>query len=75
MVERDAQEIIASIKNAAADNPLHPLASLANIWGEQIEGYPNELKGAVLLAAFYSVVEWIDANCPNAWYRSLFLGG
>jgi len=46
--------------------------AMAGRWKDNIEDYPQELLVALWMNIRDSVLEWIDANKPLAWYRPLF---
>ncbi len=46
--------------------------AMASRWRDQIDGYPPQIKALCLMIALQIGLEWIDANCPQAFYRPLF---
>jgi hypothetical protein len=41
-------------------------------WNHATDGYPHPLLAVLTFAIDAAAVEWIDANLPRAWYRSIF---
>lgn len=42
-------------------------------WGENVEDYPPVLLSVLWLSMRDCALRYIDANCPKAWFRSLFV--
>jgi hypothetical protein len=41
-------------------------------WGEDENAYPKEIFDLLWKAVRIDALEWIDKNCPKAWYRPIF---
>jgi len=63
----DAGEIIALAK---VDERI---VSMDNRWTDNIEGYPDTMISLLWMSVKDIAVEWIDANCPKAWFRNLYV--
>lgn len=46
--------------------------SMQNRWQDQAEGYPPQLLAVLWVSVKDHALEWIDENCPQAWFRPLF---
>ena len=46
--------------------------SMKSRWGDAVDGYPDSLLVVVWMSVKQAAVEWIDTNCPLAWYRPMF---
>jgi hypothetical protein len=52
-------------------------SAMVGRWNDSIDTYPG---GASKLGKFLAIllddaaVEWIDKNCPEVWFRSVFAG-
>ncbi len=46
--------------------------SMEGRWDDEVEGYPPSLLAVLGMGLQHEALRWIDANCPQAWYRSLF---
>ena len=42
-------------------------------WQDDVEGYPSVLLSALWYSVERCALRYIDANCPEAWFRSLFV--
>ena len=43
-------------------------------WNDDVEGYPQTLVVALWLNVRSLALNWVDANCPEAWYRPMLAG-
>ena len=43
-------------------------------WQDEREGYPRPLLVGLVTIAINGALKWIDENCPQAWYRPMFVG-
>ena len=66
MFESQADEVVEAVI-AAPENE-----AMAGRWDEDTEGYPDVMMRVLLVSAKTHALEWIDANCPKAWYRPMF---
>ena len=41
-------------------------------WLDSTEGYPKCMLSLITVSAARAALDWIDANCPQAWYRPMF---
>jgi len=41
-------------------------------WAEAASDYPTAFISVLWFAATTQALKWIDANCPQAWYRPMF---
>jgi hypothetical protein len=46
--------------------------SMNDRWNDDEEGYPPMVMALAWNAAKIAALEWIKANCPNAWFRPVF---
>lgn len=42
-------------------------------WEDNVEDYPSVFLSALWLSVQDCALQYIDANCPEAWFRSLFV--
>ena len=61
-----AEEIMVAVKNNEANK------SMTERWHESVSHYPNIVLTVVWVSAKKHALEWIDDNCPGAWFRPLF---
>lgn len=43
-------------------------------WSDTIEGYSTVVVTGLWLNVRSLALDWVDANCPKAWYRPLLTG-
>lgn len=73
MFEKDAKKVLESVK--ASDNGTKGVH-----WSDQAgegtspEGYPPQLIVALWMAVTTRALQWVDENCPGAYYRPLLSG-
>jgi hypothetical protein len=48
------------------------LAAMRGRWGDDVSGYSEQLIPALGVSVGRVALEWINENCPEAWFRSLF---
>jgi len=46
--------------------------SMAQQWSDNANGYPPQMLGVLWLTVKRHGLEYIDAECPQAWFRPLF---
>lgn len=61
-----AQQVLDLVKQAPENEVM------LGRWGDYTEGYPPEMKNVAWYSAKIYALQWIAANKPKAWYRSLF---
>jgi len=44
------------------------------VWSEPESAYPPQMIAVIWAGMCHTVVEWIDENCPQAFYRPMFTG-
>jgi len=49
------------------------IPAMDNRWNEQVEGYPDQVISLLWMSVSDIALEWIDANCPKAWFRAMFV--
>lgn len=42
-------------------------------WNDDITGYPPAIQGMIHLAIKPIALNWIEENCPNAWFKEMFV--
>lgn len=42
-------------------------------WSADISGYPDTVINVLWLSVRQEALKYIDANCPLAWFRSMFV--
>lgn len=47
-------------------------APMAHRWNDNVEDYPQGLLNLLWRSAKATALEYIDATCPLAWFRSMF---
>ena len=67
MFENDAAAVIEMMK---ADE-IHE--SMAHRWNDNTEDYPQSLLSVLWHSAKDTALKYIDANCPLAWFRPMFV--
>lgn len=50
----------------------HVRKEMAERWNDSVSDYPPMFINVLWLHVRNHTLAWIDQNCPNAWYRSLF---
>ncbi len=66
MWPEDTPKVMAIVE-ADQTNPM------SGRWNDSIEGYPPGLITAVWLSVKREALKWIEANCPQAFYKPLFV--
>jgi hypothetical protein len=46
--------------------------AMTNRWNDEVDGYPKSMQSVLIYTLNRNAVEWIDANCPQAWFREIF---
>lgn len=64
MFEDDARTVLQELEKGND--------SMRGRWDEDTAAYPQPLLATLWYSAKVEALKWIDANCPNAWYRSMF---
>jgi hypothetical protein len=47
-------------------------AAMADRWDDDLSGYPEQMYTVIIGNLRHNAVKWIDANLPEAWFRSMF---
>ena len=47
--------------------------AMAGRWNDVAEGYPDVIFTIVLASVKDAALEYIDTNCPQAWFRPMFV--
>jgi len=47
------------------------LESMAQRWGDSLDDYPPQFLAVLWLCVRGIALDWVDANCPKAFYRPL----
>jgi len=64
MFPQDAATVLESVKRETAD--------MKGRWNDDITGYLIQMGAVLYVIVRRAALAWIDQNCPNAWYRSMF---
>ena len=67
MFAQDAAKVLEIAKKTDG------LESMVPRWNDDASGYPSQLIPVIWLRIKELALEWIDANCPKAWYREMFV--
>lgn len=67
MFEDQADAVVKAMKTDEAN------VAMVNRWGDDVEDYLDSLMVVLLVAAKHAALEYIDANCPRAWFRPMFV--
>ena len=46
--------------------------SMAHRWNDDVEDYPLSMLAILWMETKHIAIEYIDANCPEAFYRPMF---
>ncbi len=65
MCEDEAEAVIEMVKDASS-------VKQAMRWGDPVEGYPAPLYELLWVEVKRAALKYIDANCPQAWFRPMF---
>jgi hypothetical protein len=66
MFADQAQEVVNLLKLT------EPMQNMKERWADDIEGYPQPLLTGLWLQCCTIALQWIDENCPDAWFRGAF---
>ena len=47
--------------------------SMAHRWNDNVEDYPLSMLAILWMKAKGTALKYIDANCPEAWFRPMFV--
>jgi hypothetical protein len=47
--------------------------SMVHRWNDDVEGYPLSVLTILWMKAKHAAIEYIDTNCPEAFFRSMFV--
>ena len=67
MFEDQAKAVMEMVKADKANE------AMEGRWGDSAEGYPDVLFSVLLMSVRDAALEYIDANCPLAWFRPMFV--
>lgn len=67
MFDKDIAAVMESVI-AAKENE-----AVQGRWDENPSGYPPQLLAALWFSVRKHTLAWIDANCPQAFYRAMFV--
>ena len=67
MFENDAAAIVETMKADEVNEPM------AHRWNDSVEDYPQSVLIILWASARATALEYIDANCPKAWFRPMFV--
>jgi pantothenate synthetase len=59
----------AVVDSLVASPPCEPMQGR---WNDDVDEYPRHLLDLLHVSVDCAAVAWIDANCPEAWYRKMF---
>lgn len=65
----DQAKAVIDIAAASAENE-----SMASRWSDSVDGYPETMKSVLWMSIKTHALEWIDTNCPQAWFRPMLKG-
>lgn len=71
MFEDQAKAVMDSIEQKADADPQN---TMYRRWSQDASGYPPTMPGVLYLTVKSDALKWIDANCPQAWFRPMFAG-
>jgi hypothetical protein len=66
MFVNQVDAVVERVKAAPENEPM------AQRWGHSINGYPAAMVNVLWLTVKTHALEYIDAECPQAWFRPLF---
>lgn len=66
MFAQDAETVLNTVQSDDS------MRSMSGRWDHDTAGYPGETMAAIWYAVKTTAAEWIEANAPQAWYRSQF---
>jgi len=67
LFEDQALAIMVIVKTDETNEPM------LGRWGDDVEGYPQVILVLAWVAAKRAALKYIDANCPQAWFRPMFV--
>lgn len=68
MFDREAEAVLAKAM------PKIEVGGYQMTWERPASEYPDALYAVIGMILNNTALEWIDENCPMAWYRPLFAG-
>ena len=66
LFDNQAAEIIEAMKVDEINEPME------HRWTDKVDDYPPQMLTILWAGAKYQALEYIDANCPEAWFRPMF---
>jgi len=67
MFENQAAVVLEMMKADEANE------AMAGRWADRIEGYHSGFFAIIAVSARDAALRYIDANCPHAWFRPMFV--
>lgn len=67
LFDNQADEVVIIVKNAPEND------IMAQRWNDRVEDYPPMMVNILWFTAKRHALEYIDANCPQAWFRPMFV--
>lgn len=59
------------VMDAVMANPSNE--AMRNRWNTAVDNYPTQMQAVCWMSIAAEALEWIDKNCPNAWFRGMFV--
>lgn len=66
MFEDQAKAVMVLVQADPVNEPMK------DRWNDRVDGYPPQMQAVCLVSIKSQALEWIDKNCPKAWFRSMF---
>ena len=66
MFDDMAEKVLEMVKADPANEVMK------NRWNDRVSDYPQVMENIMWLAAKKSALEYIEENCPNAWFKPVF---
>lgn len=67
MFENQAKAVMDEVVKHPSNEPMK------DRWNDRVDGYPPQMQAVCLLSIKTQALEWIDKNCPQAWFRPMFV--
>jgi hypothetical protein len=65
----EADEVMNRVKTDVTNKQMKQMEGR---WKDDIESYPSQLLGGLLVIAKRHALEYIDEKMPKAWFRGMF---
>ena len=69
MFDSQADQVIEAFKIEVKDM----VKDYGMTWNRPSSEYPDFIYTVLMIPLFRCAIDWIDANLPRAWYRSMFV--